>query len=66
MDLNDLFFNEQLSLLRAMDAGSPELRARHARLARDYGERIAAYRADKLANPNAFSLNKLNLHDLLK
>ncbi|MBK5265409.1 MAG: hypothetical protein JJE34_09295 [Alphaproteobacteria bacterium] len=66
MDLNDLFFNQQLSLLRAMYTGCPETRARHEGLARDYSERIAAYRADRMLSPNAFSIKLLNIHDLLK
>lgn len=49
MDLNDLFFHHQLSLLRAMDAACPESRARHEGAARDYAERIAAWRADRRA-----------------
>lgn len=50
MDLNELFFHHQLSLLRAMEAGCPERRARHEDAARGYAERIAAWRAERRAD----------------
>lgn len=49
MDLNDLFFHHQLSLLRAMDTPCPERRAHHEHAARGYAERIAAWKADRRA-----------------
>lgn len=47
MDLNELYFQHQLSLLYAMDAASIESRTRHEGEARDYAERIAAWRAER-------------------
>lgn len=49
MDLNDLLFNHQLSLLRALDTVCPKQRAHHESAARNYAERIAAWRADRQA-----------------
>jgi hypothetical protein len=44
MDLNYLFYRQQMSLLRARSASSPEGRAAHEGLARGYTERIREYR----------------------
>lgn len=44
MDLNYLFYRQQMSLLRARTASSPESRAAHEGLARGYREKILAYR----------------------
>lgn len=49
MDLNDLLFHHQLSLLKAMDTVCPKRRAQFEDAARDYAERIAAWRADRKA-----------------
>lgn len=42
MDINYLLAREQISLLRATHADTPEARHAHAGLARGYGERLAA------------------------
>ncbi|MBK5265410.1 MAG: hypothetical protein JJE34_09300 [Alphaproteobacteria bacterium] len=44
MDLNYLFYRQQISLLRARGATNPESRAAHEGLARGYTEQILAYR----------------------
>lgn len=44
MDLNYLFYRQQMSLLRARAASSPESRAAHEGLAKGYTEQILAYR----------------------
>lgn len=44
MDLNYLFYRQQVSLLRARAASSPESRAAHEGLARGYREKILEYR----------------------
>lgn len=44
MDLNYLFYRQQMSLLRARSAANPESRAAHEGLARGYTEQILAYR----------------------
>lgn len=44
MDLNYLFYRQQMSLLRARTASSPESRRAHEGLARGYTEQILAYR----------------------
>ena len=44
MDLNFLFYRQQISLLRARSASGPESRAAHEGLARGYTERIVEYR----------------------
>lgn len=44
MDVNYLFYRQQMSLLRARSASSPEGRAAHEGLARGYTEQIQAYR----------------------
>lgn len=44
MDLNYLFYRQQMSLLRAGVASCPESRAAHEGLARGYREKILAYR----------------------
>lgn len=44
MDVNYLFYRQQMSLLRAKTASSPESRAAHEGLARGYTEQILAYR----------------------
>jgi len=40
MDINYLLSREQISLIKARDAASPEARAAHAGLARIYGEAL--------------------------
>ncbi|MCF8707740.1 hypothetical protein [Rhizorhapis sp. SPR117] len=44
MDLNYLFYRQQISLLRARSAANPESRAAHEGLAKGYTEQILAYR----------------------
>lgn len=41
MDINYLLAREQISIMRANAAGSPEARLAHAGLARGYGARLA-------------------------
>lgn len=44
MDINYLLSREQISLAKAREATSPEVRAAHAGLARIYGEALQASR----------------------
>lgn len=44
MDVNYLLHRQQVSLIRAQRAASPESRAAHLGLARAYRERVEAYR----------------------
>lgn len=44
MDVNYLLLRQQVSLIRASRASSPESRAAHLGLARAYRERVNAYR----------------------
>jgi hypothetical protein len=46
MDLNQLLYRQQVSLMRADAAASPEARHSHRGLARGYAERIRALQAD--------------------
>jgi hypothetical protein len=45
MDLNELLYREQISLMRADDAASPEARCAHNGLAKAYAGRIKDMRA---------------------
>ena len=49
MDVNYLLHRQQVSLIRASRADSPESRAAHEGLARAYRDRVLAYREHNCA-----------------
>ncbi|MEJ7934718.1 hypothetical protein WG907_10670 [Sphingobium sp. AN558] len=53
MDINDLLYRQQMSLIRAWNSRSVEGKAAYEGLARGYADRVDAYRQEnqQLVNP---------------
>lgn len=63
MDLNFLYFQHQLSLIRAGTASTDEFRARHFAIAERIGSRIRSYQFTKgAAAAFSWSANANRLH----